>query len=165
MLVVPKEGASIDPQALLASYAGQVPKWWLPDAVLVVPELPHTATGKLNKLALRTQYGQHLMQNAGRVIELFLRPCGSIIASFFRSISMKSIVALAIAFSVGSAALPVVANAAGCASGAAVGGVAGHMAGKHGVLGAAAGCAVGHHENNKNKSAAAAATPAAAPAH
>ena len=64
LLVVAKEGASIDPQALLASYAGQVPKWWLPDAVLVVPELPHTATGKLNKLALRTQYGQHLMQNA-----------------------------------------------------------------------------------------------------
>jgi fatty-acyl-CoA synthase len=64
LLVVPKPGASIDPQALLASYAGQVPKWWLPDAVLVVPELPHTATGKLNKLALRTQYGQHLLQNA-----------------------------------------------------------------------------------------------------
>ncbi len=64
LLVVPKQGGSIDPQALLASYAGLVPKWWLPDAVLVVPELPHTATGKLNKLALRTQYGQHLLQNA-----------------------------------------------------------------------------------------------------
>ena len=40
------------------------------------------------------------------------------------------------------------ANAAGCLKGAAVGGVAGHMAG-HGVLGAAGGCAVGHHEANK----------------
>lgn len=40
------------------------------------------------------------------------------------------------------------ANAKGCLKGAAVGGVAGHMAG-HGVLGAAGGCAVGHHMANK----------------
>ncbi|WP_158745738.1 long-chain-fatty-acid--CoA ligase [Acidisphaera sp. L21] len=64
LLVVPKSGMTIDPAELLASYAGHVPKWWLPDGVLVVPELPHTATGKLNKLALRTQYGQHFLNNA-----------------------------------------------------------------------------------------------------
>jgi hypothetical protein len=34
---------------------------------------------------------------------------------------------------------------AGCLSGAVVGGVAGHVAGRHTLLGAAAGCAVGHH--------------------
>ena len=39
------------------------------------------------------------------------------------------------------------ADAKGCLTGAAVGGVAGHMAG-HGVLGAAGGCAVGHHMAN-----------------
>lgn len=44
------------------------------------------------------------------------------------------------------AALPVPAQAVGCMSGAVVGGVAGHVAGHHGLLGAAAGCAVGHHE-------------------
>lgn len=38
------------------------------------------------------------------------------------------------------------AQAAGCVSGAVVGGVAGHVAGHHGLLGAAAGCAIGHHE-------------------
>lgn len=64
LLVVAKEGRTIDPAALLASYTGQVAKWWLPDAVLVVDSLPHTATGKLNKLALRTLYSQHLMQAA-----------------------------------------------------------------------------------------------------
>lgn len=37
------------------------------------------------------------------------------------------------------------ASAKGCLTGAAVGGVAGHVAGGHGVLGAAAGCAIGHH--------------------
>ncbi len=41
------------------------------------------------------------------------------------------------------------AEAKGCIKGAVVGGVAGHMAG-HGKLGAAAGCAIGHHEANKN---------------
>jgi hypothetical protein len=41
------------------------------------------------------------------------------------------------------------ANAKGCLKGAAVGGVAGHVAGHHGLIGAAAGCAIGHHEANK----------------
>jgi len=40
------------------------------------------------------------------------------------------------------------AEAKGCIKGAIVGGAAGHMAG-HGKVGAAAGCAVGHHEANK----------------
>ncbi|MGV7243228.1 MULTISPECIES: hypothetical protein [Burkholderiaceae] len=52
--------------------------------------------------------------------------------------------------------------AKGCLEGAAVGGVAGHVAGKHGVVGAAGGCAIGHHEaNKKDKQAAAASQPAA----
>jgi hypothetical protein len=42
------------------------------------------------------------------------------------------------------------ANAAGCLKGAAVGGVAGHFAGNHGVLGAGAGCVIGHHEASKH---------------
>ncbi len=42
------------------------------------------------------------------------------------------------------------ADAKGCLKGAAVGGLAGHMAG-HGVLGAAGGCAVGHHMANKHE--------------
>jgi hypothetical protein len=46
-------------------------------------------------------------------------------------------------------AISVPAEAKGCVKGAAVGGVAGHVAGHHGFLGAAAGCAIGHHEANK----------------
>lgn len=41
------------------------------------------------------------------------------------------------------------ANAKGCIKGAIVGGLAGHVAG-HGKVGAAAGCAIGHHEANKS---------------
>ena len=44
------------------------------------------------------------------------------------------------------------ASAKGCIKGAIVGGVAGHMAG-HGKMGAAAGCAVGHHSANKKDQA------------
>ena len=43
------------------------------------------------------------------------------------------------------------ADAKGCLKGAAVGGVAGHVAGHHGFLGAAAGCAIGHHEAKKKQ--------------
>jgi hypothetical protein len=42
-------------------------------------------------------------------------------------------------------------QAAGCLKGAAVGGVAGHYAGHHGVLGAGAGCVIGHHEATKHR--------------
>ena len=44
------------------------------------------------------------------------------------------------------------ARAAGCVKGAAVGGVAGHFAGHHGVLGAGAGCVIGHHEATSSDS-------------
>jgi uncharacterized protein YcfJ len=55
---------------------------------------------------------------------------------------------LAILCAVFGLALSPAAQAKGCIKGAIVGGVAGHMAG-HGKLGAAAGCAIGHHEANK----------------
>ena len=45
------------------------------------------------------------------------------------------------------------ADAKGCIKGAVVGGAAGHMAGHHGLLGAATGCAIGHHEARKNDKA------------
>ena len=62
LLVVPKAGCTLDTAGVLALYDGKVAKWWLPDDVLVVDELPHTATGKLNKLALRARYADHLLQ-------------------------------------------------------------------------------------------------------
>jgi hypothetical protein len=43
------------------------------------------------------------------------------------------------------------ADAKGCLKGAAVGGVAGHVAGHHGFVGAAAGCAIRHHEAKKKE--------------
>ena len=54
LLVVPRPGHTVDPESVLRMYQGQVAKWWLPDAVVVVNELPHTATGKLLKTELRS---------------------------------------------------------------------------------------------------------------
>ena len=37
-------------------YSGKVARFWMPDAIRFVDELPHTATGKLSKLILRQKY-------------------------------------------------------------------------------------------------------------
>jgi fatty-acyl-CoA synthase len=59
LLVVPRPEHTIDTGSVLASFAGKVAKWWLPDEVIVVAELPHTATGKIQKLVLRERYRDH----------------------------------------------------------------------------------------------------------
>ncbi len=62
LLVVPAPGKTVDPASVLALYEGKVAKWWLPDEVVVVDELPHTATGKLLKTSLRTKYKEHYLK-------------------------------------------------------------------------------------------------------
>jgi fatty-acyl-CoA synthase len=53
VVAVKKQGAEVTRAELLGFYAGKVAKWMIPDDVVFVPELPHTATGKLSKLTLR----------------------------------------------------------------------------------------------------------------
>jgi 3-(methylthio)propionyl---CoA ligase len=65
LLVVAKAGRELTPESVMSVYEGKVAKWWLPDAVLVVEELPHSATGKLSKLALRQKYRRYLLDHAG----------------------------------------------------------------------------------------------------
>jgi fatty-acyl-CoA synthase len=59
LIVVPRTGKSVDTASVLALYDGKVPKWWLPDSIVVLDELPHTATGKLQKNALRLRFRDH----------------------------------------------------------------------------------------------------------
>jgi len=59
MLVVLKPGAVLDAPALHAFLAERVAKWWLPDEIIAVDALPHTATGKLQKVRLRETYRAH----------------------------------------------------------------------------------------------------------
>jgi len=61
LLVVPRDRCTIDKKSILQLYENAVPKWWVPDDVLVVEKLAYTATGKLNKLLLRSLHGDHLL--------------------------------------------------------------------------------------------------------
>jgi acyl-CoA synthetase (AMP-forming)/AMP-acid ligase II len=55
LLVVRGSGQQVTEKEVLEFLAGKLAKWWLPEKVVFVTELPHTATGKLNKKALREQ--------------------------------------------------------------------------------------------------------------
>ncbi len=55
VVAVKKPGQDVSKVDLLKFYEGKIAKWWMPDDVVFVNELPHTATGKLSKLTLRQQ--------------------------------------------------------------------------------------------------------------
>ena len=56
LVVVLKPGKTASKSELLSFLAERVAKWWLPDDVAYVETLPHTATGKLQKMKLREQF-------------------------------------------------------------------------------------------------------------
>ena len=68
LLVVRRPGATVTAEAILDHLSGQVAKWWLPDEILFVDALPHTATGKLLKTALREQYRDYRLKTAEPVV-------------------------------------------------------------------------------------------------
>ncbi|WP_176042861.1 long-chain-fatty-acid--CoA ligase [Burkholderia stabilis] len=53
LFIVPKAGADLSAQRVLARYQGRVAKWSIPDKVLFIEQMPMTATGKIQKTALR----------------------------------------------------------------------------------------------------------------
>ncbi|MBW8757665.1 MAG: AMP-binding protein [Burkholderiales bacterium] len=65
LVVVPKPGATVSREELLRFFDGKIAKWQIPDDVAIVAELPHTATGKLQKLRLREQFRDHVLPTAG----------------------------------------------------------------------------------------------------
>jgi len=64
LLVVKRPGHEVDRQALLDHLSSRIAKWWLPDDVVFVADLPHTATGKLLKARLREQYADYRLPTA-----------------------------------------------------------------------------------------------------
>jgi fatty-acyl-CoA synthase len=64
MLVRLHPGALGSESEILDHLSTRVARWWLPDAVLFVDDLPHTATGKLLKMRLRADYADHFSQSA-----------------------------------------------------------------------------------------------------
>ena len=63
--VVLREGATASPQELRDYLAPMFARYWLPDAVSFVPQIPRTATGKFLKSALRDQFKGHVWADAG----------------------------------------------------------------------------------------------------
>ena len=59
LVVVRKPGSDVTTQAIAEHLAAKVAKWWLPDEIVFVDELPHTATGKLLKRELRERFRDH----------------------------------------------------------------------------------------------------------
>ena len=56
LIIIRDAGSDIDKDGVLAYLDGKIAKWWMPDDVVFVDEIPHTATGKIQKMELREQF-------------------------------------------------------------------------------------------------------------
>ena len=59
LIVVKKPEARLERDEMLAFFEGKIAKWWLPDDVVFVDEIPHTATGKIQKTTLRDMFAHY----------------------------------------------------------------------------------------------------------
>jgi len=59
LIVVTKPGERVAKQEILQFHDGKIAKWWMPDDVIFTDEIPHTATGKIQKTVLRERYANH----------------------------------------------------------------------------------------------------------
>jgi fatty-acyl-CoA synthase len=64
LVVVLKPQQTATKAELLAFLDGKVAKWWMPDDVAFVSEIPHTATGKIQKITLREQFKDYELPTA-----------------------------------------------------------------------------------------------------
>jgi len=64
LVIVLKQGQSATKDELLGFFEGKVAKWWMPDDVAFVAEIPHTATGKIQKMVLREQFKNYALPDA-----------------------------------------------------------------------------------------------------
>jgi len=62
VVAVKRPGHEVSKDELLGFYEGKIAKWWMPDDVVFVAELPHTATGKLSKITLRRQFKDYRLE-------------------------------------------------------------------------------------------------------
>ena len=65
LVVVREPDSQLDKQGVIDYLSQRVAKWWLPDDVVFVDELPHGATGKLQKAKLREQFKDYSLPEVG----------------------------------------------------------------------------------------------------
>ena len=63
LVVVKKPGAEVSGGDILEFMQGKVAKWWLPDSVEFVEDLPHTGTGKVSKKDLRERFRDYRLED------------------------------------------------------------------------------------------------------
>jgi fatty-acyl-CoA synthase len=68
LLVVRSAGSDVHEEAIREHLARHVARWWMPDAIEFVEELPHTATGKLSKKTLREQWKHYRLPTAEEMV-------------------------------------------------------------------------------------------------
>jgi fatty-acyl-CoA synthase len=59
LIIVLKPGQTVSREEILQFLEGKIAKWWMPDDVVFVDEIPHTATGKILKTALRERFAKY----------------------------------------------------------------------------------------------------------
>ena len=59
LIIIKAEGAELTGEEILQWLDGKIAKWWIPDDVVFVDEIPHTATGKIKKIDLRKQFADY----------------------------------------------------------------------------------------------------------
>jgi fatty-acyl-CoA synthase len=64
LIIVKADGPAVEGAEMLEFLKGKIAKWWMPDDVAFVDELPHTATGKISKLTLRKQFKNYKLPTA-----------------------------------------------------------------------------------------------------
>jgi fatty-acyl-CoA synthase len=61
LVIVLKKGESATKDEILGFMQGKIAKWWMPDDVAFVDEIPHTATGKIQKTVLRERFKNYTL--------------------------------------------------------------------------------------------------------
>ena len=61
LVIVLKKGESATKEDILGFMQGKTAKWWMPDDVVFVDEIPHTATGKIQKITLRQRFKDYVL--------------------------------------------------------------------------------------------------------
>jgi len=61
LIIIKAEGAELTGEEILGWLDDKVAKWWIPDDVVFVDEIPHTATGKIKKIELRKQFADYTL--------------------------------------------------------------------------------------------------------
>lgn len=64
LIVVRKEGREVSKETVLGFMEGKIARWWMPDDVAFVTEIPHTATGKIQKMKLRETFSDYRLPTA-----------------------------------------------------------------------------------------------------